>query len=295
MRLQTTMREPSDTRWKQSRRAFLAASACLISACKGPPAPPAPTRITVAGSTALFPLLTAAATRYMRDHPNVSIDVSQGGSHVGLAKVAGGEVTIGASDVFAEGPKASGLVDHRVAVIGFAVMANMGPFNTAIDSLTKEEVRDIFMGKIKNWGELGGDDQPIVLINRAKGSGTRTAFGTLALGGDLFAPSEEQESNSKVQAMLQQTRGAISYLALSYRTEKLVTLGYAGVVPSAESITSNRYPLWSYEHLYTRGPPSEEVAAFIAFFTSGRFQREVLPGLGFVPLHDMRVVRDHDR
>jgi phosphate transport system substrate-binding protein len=114
----------------------------------------------------------------------------------------------------------------------------------------------------------------------------------LALGGDLFVAGEEQESSSKVQSMLRETRGSISYLALSYRDPALLTLGYDKAAPTTDNIASDRYPLWSYEHLYTRGAPSGETVEFLTFLTSGRFQREVFPGLGFIPLHDMRVVRD---
>jgi len=79
-------------------------------------------------------------------------------------------------------------------------MAHKGSYNTGIDSLTRDEIRDIFTGKIKNWSELGGDDQPIVVINREKSSGTRAAFGSLALGGDVFTAGEELDSSGKVQA-----------------------------------------------------------------------------------------------
>jgi phosphate transport system substrate-binding protein len=268
---------------------WVAVVACACSD-KAPPAPPV--TITIAGSTALMPLLQEAAKRYHKNHPNVTVKVSGGGSHVGLEKAASGEVTFGASDIFAKAD--SGLVDHRVAVIGLAAMSHKGSYNTGIDSLTKEEIRDIFTGKIKNWSELGGDDQAIVVINREKTSGTRAAFGTLALGGDLFVAGEELDSSGKVQSALRQKRGAISYLALSYRDDTVMTLRYDGVTPTTENITINRYPIWAYEHLYTKGPPTETAVDFVGFVTSGRFQREVLPGLGFIPLHDMRVVRDND-
>src|SRR5262249_6949529 len=152
---------------------FLASFVWLI-ACNGQTEGPAPATITVAGSTALIPLLDEAAKRYMKDHPNVVVKIAGGGSKVGLSKVAAGEVTFGASDVFAAGM--DGLVDHRVAVVGIAAMSNKGSYNSGIDSLTKEEIRDIFTGKVKNWNEIGGDDQPITVVNREKSSGTRAAF-----------------------------------------------------------------------------------------------------------------------
>ncbi|HVW23773.1 MAG TPA: phosphate ABC transporter substrate-binding protein [Polyangiaceae bacterium] len=251
---------------------------------------PPPTTITIAGSTALVPLLEEASKRYTKEHPNVVVNISGGGSRVGLEKVLRGEVTFGASDVVDKDHKE--LTDHRIAVIGLAAVAHKGSYNAGIDSLTKDEIRDIFTGKIKNWSSLGGDDQPIVVVNREKGSGTRAAFGQLTLGGDLFVAGEELDSSTKVLKTLQERRGAVSYLALSYKDDSVQTLRYDGIAPTTENIIINRYPIWAYEHLYSKGNPSEAALDFVGFVTSGRFQREVLPKLGFIALHDMRAVRD---
>jgi phosphate transport system substrate-binding protein len=263
--------------------------------CSSSSAAPQETKIAIAGSTALVPLLTEAANRYMKQHPTVRVEETADGSYVGLAKVAAGQVTIGASDVLAEGQNAVSLEDHPIAAVGFAAMANQGAFNEGISSLTADELRGIFLGRIKSWSDLGGDEQPIAVINREKGSGTRGVFGALVLGGDLFGPSEEQPSSSKVQARLLQVPGSVSYLALSYKHDALRTFAYENVAATTENIVSGTYPLWSYEHLYTKGVPSEAVAEFIGFVTSGRFQREVLPRLGFIPIHDMKVTHDHLR
>ncbi len=274
------------------RLAVLALSTLLASCSSDKGAKPPATTISIAGSTALLPLLQEAAKRYTKDHPEVVIHVSGGGSQVGISKVLTGEVMFGASDVSTKDHPE--LVDHRVAVIGLAAMSHKGSYNAGIDSLTKEEIRDIFTGKIKNWNEMGGDDQPIVVINREKGSGTRAAFGALTLGGDLFVPGEEVEGSGKVLNALKERRGAVGYLALSYADDTVQTLRYDGITPSVENIVINRYPIWSYEHLYSRGAPSDTAADFLGFLTSGRFQREVLPKLGFIALHDMRAVRDGD-
>jgi phosphate transport system substrate-binding protein len=266
-----------------------------VGACGGVKAAPQESKITIAGSSALVPLLTEAASRYMKQHPSVHVEITAGGSYTGLAKVAAGDVTIGASDVVAEGQNAVALQDHPIAAVGFAAMANQGAFNEGISSLTADELRGIFTGRIKDWSDLGGDDQPITLINREKGSGTRGVFGSLVLGGDLFASCEEQPSSSKVQERLLGVPGSISYLALSYHHEALRTFAYENVAATTENILARTYPLWSVEHLYTKGTPSEVVAEFVGFVASGRFQREVLPGLGFIPVHDMQVTRDKRR
>jgi phosphate transport system substrate-binding protein len=252
------------------------------------------TRISLAGSTALVPLVTEAANRYMRKHPGVVIEVSAGGSIAGLEKLQRGTVTIGTSDVFTTDPNQRGFVDHRIAVVGFATMANRGDYNASLTSLSNAALRGIFTGKVKDWSEVGGGPQPLVMVNRVRASGTRAAFAAIVLGGDKFGPAIEQESSSKVQAMLLEMKGAISYLALSYRHDALITFAYEGVQPTTENITAGTYPVWSYEHLYTSGPATEDVEGFIRYVESDEIQNDVVPRLGFIPIRRMKVSRDHD-
>jgi phosphate transport system substrate-binding protein len=271
---------------------LLCALVPALAACNRAEGQAAPVRITVAGSTAIVPLLKDAADRYTKQNSNVTITVAASGSLAGLQKVAAGEVTIGASDVSAVESVTPGLIDHRVAVVGYAVMANKGTFTDPITSLSKADVTGIFSGKYKNWLEVGGDDEPIVVVNRTKASGTRAAFAALAMGGENFKTDIEKESSKEVLDVLMHTSGAVSYLALSYRDPALKVFAYDHVEPNDENIKTGAYPLWSYEHLYTRGAPSPAVVDFLSFLTSGRYSREVLPGLGFIPLNDMRIVRD---
>jgi phosphate transport system substrate-binding protein len=272
-----------------------------LAACSKPapadtgPEPATLSLVKVAGSTAVLPLTTEAANRFMRAHPGAAVQVEGGGSRLGLAQVADGGIAIGTSDIFAAKEATTTLEDHRIAVVGFAAMANRGPFNETITSLTMAQLRGILSGQIRNWAEVGGTSQPIVVINRPKNSGTRAAVGSIVLGGDGFAAgSEEQESSALIQTSLLEKVGAISYLALSYRHEKLKTFALDGVEPTPETIASGAYPIWSYEHMYTRGPASGAVRDFIDFVLSPGIQTALVPTSGFIPIAGMRVSRDHD-
>jgi phosphate transport system substrate-binding protein len=272
-----------------------AAPAASGANAAGASAPSASSRITIAGSSALVPLATEAANRYMRAHPEVTIQVTAGGSRQGLAQVASGAVTIGDSDVFATGDQAGQLEDHRIAVVGFATMANRGAFNQSLASLTQEQLRGVFGGQIRNWSQVGGTDQAITVINRARSSGTRAVFGAIVLGGDNFLEgTAEQDNSGQLQTMLLQQTGAISYLALSYRNDGLKVLAYNGVEPTPENIESGAYPIWSYEHMYTHGPATPAVRAFLDFVASPEFQNDAVSRLGFIPVSAMHVSRDHD-
>ena len=101
------------------------------SATTGAPTESATVRIS--GSSALQPLVNAAKEKFEATHKGMSVDVSAGGSKKGLADVASGAVQIGDSDIFADAKDQ--LVDHKVAVVGFAAMANKGPYNEKVAAL----------------------------------------------------------------------------------------------------------------------------------------------------------------
>jgi phosphate transport system substrate-binding protein len=247
--------------------------------------------ITISGSTALQPLVEEAASQFMAEHKNAQISVQGGGSGTGLSQVFQGAVNIGMSDIFAEekeGIDASQLKDHKVAVIGFAAVVN--PANP-IDNLSKEDLIKVFTGKITNWKELGGPDEKIVIINRPKGSGTRTAFKAFALDGHEEAEGTTQESSGAVRQTVTQTKGAISYLAISYLDSSVKALKIDGVEPTEENITSGKYPVWSYEHMYTKGEPTGLTKAFLDYMLSDAVQKDLVRKGGYIPITEMKVER----
>ena len=255
--------------------------------------------VRASGSSALQPLVNAAKEKYEESHPGASIEVSAGGSKKGLADVASGAVHIGDSDIFAPENLKAKLVDHRVAVVGFATMANKGPFDEKVAGLSLEQLAKIFRGQVKNWKEVGGTDQAIVVINRAPASGTRAVFGSIVLGGDDFVESQTEDNSGALVQKLKQTKGAISYLALSFQDHELKTFALNAddkiVEPTSENITSGAYPIWSYEHMYTQGEASGPTQQFLSYILSTDFQKNVLPTVkGFIPVVDMKVSRDKD-
>jgi phosphate transport system substrate-binding protein len=248
--------------------------------------------ITAVGSTALQPLVQEAATEYMNKNSGTTINVQGGGSGTGLSKVQEGAVDIGNSDVFAEektGIDASKLVDHKVAVVGMGPVANK---DVGVDNLTKKQLIDIFTGKIKNWKEVGGKDQKIVVINRAKGSGTRTVFEKTALDGATPIQSQEQDSSGTVQKIVSETPGAISYLAFSYFNNNMVALKVDGVEPTDKNVESGKWKIWAYEHMYTKGQPTGLTKDFLDYMMSNDVQNTLVTKLGYIPVSGMKVVRD---
>ncbi|KMZ43069.1 MULTISPECIES: phosphate ABC transporter substrate-binding protein [Bacillales] len=248
--------------------------------------------VTAVGSTALQPLVEQAAKDFMAKNAGAQIQVQGGGSGTGLSQVASGAATIGNSDIFAEEKKgipANELVDHKVSVVGMA--AAVSP-KVKVDNLSKQQLIDIFTGKITNWKEVGGDDMKITLVNRPKSSGTRATFSKFALDGKEEAEGITEDSSGTVRKIIAETPGAIGYLALSYFNDTVKALKLDGVEANAENITTNKYPVWAYEHMYTKGEATGDAKAFLDFILTDEVQKKTVTELGFLPITDMKVERD---
>ncbi len=251
--------------------------------------------ITKAGSTALQPLVEQAATQFMQSDPNAKISVQGGGSGTGLAQIAQGSIDIGDSDLFAAAKltaaQATGLVDHQVCVVGFTTVVNP---DVTVDNLTTQQLQQIFTGKITNWSAVGGSNQEITIINRPTSSGTRATFKEYALGGleEAQGIALTEDSSGAVAKAVSGTPGAISYLALSYansnNTVKIVSLD--GVAPNSANIVSGKYPIWSYEHMYTKGDPQGLTKAFIDYMMSPAVA-PLIQQLGYIVGSTMTVSR----
>ncbi|AMB90385.1 phosphate-binding protein [Bacillus altitudinis] len=249
--------------------------------------------ITISGSSAMQPLVLAAAEKFMDKHPKADIQVQAGGSGTGLSQVSEGSVQIGNSDVFAEekdGIDAKALKDHKVAVVGMAAAVNP---EVGVKDITKDELKKIFTGKIKNWKELGGKDQKITLVNRPDSSGTRATFVKYALDGATPAEGITEDSSNTVKKLIAETPGAIGYLAFSYLTDdKITPLSIDGVKPEESNVESGKYTIWAYEHSYTKGEPDGLAKQFLDYLMSDEVQKEIVKDQGYISVSNMIVERD---
>ena len=253
--------------------------------------------ITGSGSSALLPLAKDAADKFKELHPEVSITLNGGGSGTGLKQVADGSVDIGNSDVAADTKLdkavADGLVDHKVCVVTMAPVGNKDSTAT-VKSKTKQQLTDIFTAKITNWKEVGGPDEEIVLITRPSTSGTRALFKEFALGGAEEASNKslETDDSGTLLQSIKDNKGAIGYVALSYlvNNQDVATVSVDGVAPTLENTYNGTYPVWGYEHMYTKGEPNATVKAYLDFIMSDEYGKS-MEAQGYGVTSKMQVQR----
>ena len=220
--------------------------------------------ITMAGSTSMEKLANTSAEAFMEKYPNVSISPEFIGSSAGVTAVIEGTVNIGnASRYLKDSEKSAGAVENIVALDGIAVIVDQG--NTIRD-ITEEQLIGIYTGAIKNWSEVGGANQPIVVVGREAGSGTRGAFEEILSVVDKCIYSNEINSTGGVMAKVASNPGAIGYVSIDVLDDTVKAVSLNQIEPTAENIKANRYLLSRPFVMATKGDILEQSEAVQAFF-----------------------------
>lgn len=238
--------------------------------------------ISMAGSTSMEKLANAAAESFMAKYPGVMVTAEFTGSSAGIEAVTAGSVDIGnSSRALKDEEKEAGAVENIVAIDGIAVVID--PENTVAD-LTKQELTDIYTGKIKNWSEVGGEDSVIIVVGREAGSGTRGAFEELLEVEDACTYANELDSTGAVMAKVASTPGAIGYVSLDVVDDSVIPVALDGVAPTVENIKAGDYFLSRPFVMSTMGEIVEQnelVQAFFEYLASDE-GKEVINAVGLI-------------
>ena len=238
--------------------------------------------IKLAGSTSMEKLCEAMSESFMEKNPGVTVTVEYTGSGAGLESLAAGSVDIGnASRGLKDEEKASGEVENIVAIDGIAVITNK---SCSIKDVTSKDLAKIYTGEITDWAELGGEEQPIIVIGREAGSGTRDAFEELLEVKDGCVYAQELDSTGAVLAKVGTTPGAIGYVSLDVVDDTVSGLKIDGVEPTEEEILAGNYMLQRPFVMATKGEISgqnELVQAWFNYINSDD-GKEVIKQVGLI-------------
>lgn len=239
--------------------------------------------VSMVGSTSMEKFATALGEVFMEKYPNVTVQTEFVGSGAGIEAVGNGSADIGnSSRNLKDEEKAKGIIENIVAIDGIAVITDS---KNSAESLTKDQLIRVYNGTVNNWKELGGADQPIVVIGRESGSGTRTAFEELLKLENACKYSNELDSTGAVMAKVASTPGAIGYVSLDVLDETVKTLKLDNMDPTPENIKAGSYFLSRPFVMATKGDISSQndLVKAIFDFISSEEGKEIIKSVGLIP------------
>jgi phosphate transport system substrate-binding protein len=242
----------------------------------------------ITGSTTILPIAEIAGEQFKQANPGTTVLVSGVGSSAGIEAVAAGTSQIGTSSRdLKDEEKSLGLVDTPIAYDGIAVIVN--PENP-VKAVTRDQLRDIFAGKITNWKQLGGKDLHIDLVNRDEASGTREAFKKMVMHDTPFdRRAAVLPGTGQVRDVVSRSEGAVGYISVGFVKPRFASrpvkaLVIDGVSADAKTVADGTYPIRRVLHFFTKGRPQGLAARFIEFVLSPDVQHGVVVDAGFIPI-----------
>jgi phosphate transport system substrate-binding protein len=251
-------------------------------------------KLTVVGSTTVLPVVSRAAEKFSKQHA-VVITVNAGGSGVGVNSVGSSRADIGMisraiSDKEQKHFAGGNLRVHKIGRDAVACAISSEIYHAGVTALSKSQIRDIYLGVIRNWNEVGGPDRLIVVIDKERHRGTRHVFMKYILGDETArAPGSRliTGSNNEEQTKIAQSDSAIGLLSVAWLNDQVAGVGIISVGetihPTLANIQSGKYPISRDLSLVTRGEPKGLAKKFLEYIISHDGQR-IVADSGYVPI-----------
>ncbi len=247
--------------------------------------------VHISGSTSVARVMDVLAEKYNKTHPDDYIAVQGIGSSAGITMVNKGVVEIGMSSRYlTEVEKGEDLNVFPIAYDGLAIVVNRA---NAIDNLTQQQLFDIYKGKIKNWKDVGGIDQPIAVVTREASSGSRYSFESLMgltkiindrLVSDISPNNLVVNSNSMVKTIVNHNSRAIGFISVGSIDHSVKPIQLEGIAPTSENIANHKYTLARpFLILYKVDSLDQAGKGFVAFLKSEEGQKAVAE-YGYTPV-----------
>ncbi|MDR1696317.1 MAG: phosphate ABC transporter substrate-binding protein [Endomicrobium sp.] len=257
--------------------------------------------IQIKGSDTIVNLIQVWAEKFVEENPSYNIGVTGGGSGTGFAALINGTCDIAMSSRKIEDKETAQAAEKNVTPVEFIVgldgLAILINKNNPVDKLTLEQLRDIFMAKITNWKEVGGEDRKIVILSRESNSGTHMFFKEHVLrhndknAKEEFAPvSLLMPSSQAIYDEVYQNPNALGYVGMGFINDEVKAVSVAVnensgyFYPNNDNVIAGKYPISRPLFLYTNGLPRDLVEKFIDYALSDEGQK-IVAETDFVPIN----------
>ena len=253
----------------RSLRAFVLVLPLFVSVARAE-------EINVSGSTSVAYIMDVLAEKYNQAHPEGYIAVQGVGSSAGIALVKKGISNIGMSSRYlTEIESDESLNVIPIALDGLAVIVNkLNP----ITNITRDQLYEVYKGRISNWKQLGGNDQKIAVVTREASSGSRYSFESLIgltkvvngrLVSDISSDNLVVNSNSMVKTLVNHNKQAIGFISTGSIDSSVKAVDFEGIKATNETISNGKYQLSRpFLVLYQRDRASDSAKSFVKFLTS---------------------------
>lgn len=246
--------------------------------------------IVIKGSTTVLPIAQKVSEAYMKEHPDVKISISGGGSGNGIKAVIDGSTDIGNASRFIKQSEVALAVQNGRYPVPHAVAYDciipvVHPDNKVKD-LSLAQLKAMYKGEIKNWKDVGGDDHPVVVISRDTSSGTFEVWAEKVMQKDrVFPGALLQASNGAIVQAVSKNKNAVGYIGLGYldNTVKAVTIG--NIEGSIETTLNGTFPVSRPLFMFTLGWPEGDTASFVNYLKHPEKGQKYVAEIGFVPLY----------
>ena len=248
----------------------------------------------IKGSDTVLPVAQQTAERFMNQHPEARVTVTGGGTGVGISALMDHTTDIAMASrpiKFSEKMKIKGTGEEvDEVIVAYDALAVVVHPSNPVKQLTRQQLEDIFRGKVTNWQQVGGDDRKIVVYSRETSSGTYEFFKESVLKNKNYMSSSlSMPATGAIIQSVSQTRGAIGYVGLAYVSPRIKTLAvsYDGqhyAAPTLENAINKTYPIVRPLYYYYNRKNASVVAPLLDFILSAAGQK-IIKESGYIPVH----------
>jgi phosphate transport system substrate-binding protein len=244
-------------------------------------------KIVVTGSSTVAPLALELAKAFEKQNPDVRIDIQTGGSARGVSDAANGMSHIGMVSRSLKKGESKILKAHTIARDGIGVILNG---NNKVKTLSNKEIVAIYKKEITNWSQLGGENRPIIVVNKAAGRSTLELFlkyfklKNKQVKADIIIGDNEHAL--KVVSSNQDSIGYVSVGAAEFSSENgnhIKLLPISGIMASTKTVKNGKFPISRKLNFVTKNTPQGVVKRFIDFARSKK-ANDVIKKQYFVPV-----------
>lgn len=238
--------------------------------------------VKITGSTTLQPIAQAAADTLNKMNSGLTISVAGGGSGAGINDTIDGTNNLGMSSRSLKDDEKAKISSIAVANDGIAVIVH--PSNP-VKNLTKEQAEKIFLGEIKNWSEVGGNDAPILVQTRETGSGTRATLEEMLLEKKSIVESATPSASSAlIKQAVAREKNAVGYDSVGFVDKSVKAIALDNIIPTEATVKDSSYMMGRALYLLTKDSPKDASAMFVDYLKTADCQKSIVAKEGYIKL-----------